>query len=74
MVMNDRATVSMIETFQISLDVETAHLYLEDQRWCGHVVYQHCSCDGNITVCKGKYLRSHVKHLERCVKTRRPSS
>ena len=56
MAMNDKVTVSMIEIFQMFPDVETARVYLEAQRWHGHVVCPHCGCDGNITVRKGKRI------------------
>ena len=54
--MNDNVTISTYELLKMFPDAEAARLFIERQRWNGHVVCPLCGCDGNITARKGKRL------------------
>lgn len=54
--MQDNATISAIELFQMFPDAESARIYFERRRWNGQVSCPHCACFKRITKRGGKRL------------------
>lgn len=63
--MNDNISISTSQLFEQFPNAEAARIYLEKNRWNGHVVCPHCDTDDRITARKGKrigyYACGHCK-------------